>query len=74
MTAIEQAVKESVKDEVNQLPPTLTAQNLHDYLKIGWNKVYELLRSNEIPNRKIGRQYRVNRIEFVQWLHRKEEK
>ena len=74
MDAIQQAVKESVKNEVDQLPPTLTAEDIKNYLNVGWNKTYELLRRNDnpIPHRRIGRQYRINRVQFIQWLYEKD--
>jgi excisionase family DNA binding protein len=53
---------------MNELPFVLTPSDIKDYLKIGWNKVYELLSSGEIPSKRVGKQYRISKSKFIEWM------
>ena len=48
----------------------LTTDELIRWLGLGRTKVYELLRSGEIPSYKIGRVRRIRRQDVEAWLER----
>ncbi len=48
----------------------LTAEETAKFLGIGMNKMYELLSSNTIPSRRIGRKYLIPREGVERWLLR----
>ena len=54
MQAYEQTLFEKYSD-------VITVEELAKMLKIGRNSAYELMRSNQIPRIKIGRQFRVTK-------------
>ena len=71
MSLISEAVKESFKEEAEQLPSTLTHKDIMRDLQLGKDKVYELLRSdNGIPCRRLGWQFRVNKFDYLEWKYK----
>ncbi len=50
----------------------LTVRDVQEATKLGRTKVYELLRSGELPHLKIGRSVRIRRDALTQWLARQE--
>lgn len=46
----------------------LTARDLMSILKLGRNKVYELLQTDEIKSVKLGRSYRVDENDLKEYL------
>jgi putative molybdopterin biosynthesis protein len=46
----------------------LTVRELQQLLKIGRNKVYELLRSGEIPCVRLGKQIRIRRVDVEVYI------
>ena len=47
---------------------TMTVSEMAGCLGIGLNRAYELVKSGRIPNLKIGRQIRIPRKAFYEWL------
>lgn len=52
----------------NDLPDVLTPDEVKDYLKIGRNTVYRMLREGEIPSVRIGKLYRVPKMMLAAML------
>lgn len=52
----------------NDLPPVLTPEDVQHYLHIGRTKAYQLVRSGALPAVRVGRQYRIPRAYFVEYL------
>ncbi|OUP55268.1 hypothetical protein B5F15_15060 [Butyricicoccus pullicaecorum] len=54
----------------DQLPLVLTVQDVARVLKLGVGMVYELLRSGELPSRRIGArgQFRVTRSDLIRYI------
>lgn len=46
----------------------LTVSEMRQALKIGRNKSYELLNTGTIPSRKVGRNYRIPKINIINYL------
>ena len=55
MTAVDQAIKEQIKEEVADMPAVLTTQDIHNFFNgtMGWNKIYEIVQ--QMPYRKFGK-------------------
>lgn len=53
----------------------MTLREISQFLKIGTTTIYTLVRNEEIPARKIGREWRFLKSEIVEWMkkdhHRK---
>lgn len=47
--------------------PRLRPSEIASYLDVALSTIYELIRSGELPAKKIGRQYRIPREEFLRW-------
>lgn len=52
-----------------QLPLALKANDIAEVLQVGLNSAYDLLNSGEFHVVKIGKQKRVSRDVFLQWLN-----
>jgi hypothetical protein len=53
----------------DELPITLTAEDIKEILQIGITNAYELLNSGQFHVVKIGRQLRVSKTVFLKWLN-----
>jgi excisionase family DNA binding protein len=53
----------------DQLPEYLTPEEFRDYMRIGRNSVYELLRRDEIPHVRFGRTIRIPKAALQQLNH-----
>ena len=51
------------------LPDILSPDEVMDYLQIGRNTVYKLLKSGEIPSIRIGKKYRTPKILLADMLN-----
>ncbi len=56
-----------------ELPLLLTAAQVEAALQLGRTRTYELLRSGEIPVRRVGRLIRVSRLALEQWIAQTED-
>ena len=56
---------------VDECPVTLRVEDLMSLLGIGRNTAYKLVKSGEIRSIKIGRQIRIPRQYFVEFLNQK---
>jgi len=52
----------------DDIPEVLTVEDLKRVLKIGTNKAYEIVNQVSFPKVKIGRQIRIPKRLFLQWL------
>lgn len=53
---------------MTQLPELMTVKELQNYLGIGKDKAYALVKSKSFPSVKIGGRYYVIKSDFVSWL------
>lgn len=53
---------------LKQYKDVLTFKELKEVLKFGKNKVYKLLQNGEISSTKIGRDYRILKINIINYL------
>ena len=53
---------------MTQLPELMTVKELQNYLGIGKDKAYALVKSKSFPSAKIGGRYYVIKPDFVSWL------
>lgn len=51
------------------MEPMLDIKDLMNYLKIGKNKAYNLMRSDSFPSIKIGSQYRVRKEDLEEFIN-----
>ena len=49
---------------------TLTVKQTAKYLGIGYNKAYELVKGNIIPNLMIGNQYKIPKVGLNEWIEK----
>ncbi len=49
-------------------PEFLTTDEVLEYLRINARTVYRLIRNGELPAVRIGRQWRIRRLDLDQWL------
>lgn len=70
MTAVDQAIKEQIKEEVADMPSVLTTQDIYNYFsgEMGWNKVYEIVQ--QMSYRKFGKKYYIPKVSFMQFLYK----
>lgn len=53
---------------VEALPLVMTPMDVAAVLKISRNTAYELVHRDSFPSLKIGKQYRIPRDKFINWL------
>ena len=53
-----------------RLPDVLTPKQVAEYLQLGRDKTYQMLRSGELPGVRVGRTYRIPRRLLEEWLAR----
>lgn len=58
-----------MNERPNIFTEMLTVRQLQSQLKIGRNKTYELIRSGEIPSKRIGRQIRIRQADIIDYLN-----
>ena len=58
-----------MNERPNIFTEMLTVRQLQAQLKIGRNKTYELIRSGEIPSKRIGRQIRIRQADIIDYLN-----
>lgn len=52
-------------------PDVIRPQQLKDMLQMGRTKIYELLRTNQIPNKRIGANYFIRKDAVIAYLEEK---
>ena len=58
----------SVVTEFSALPLVLTPVDIANVLGVSRNTAYEFIHSKGFPAFKVGKQYRVKRDRFIQWM------
>ena len=53
-----------------RLPDVLTPKQVGEYLQLGRDKTYRLLKSGELPSVRLGRTYRIQKCALDDWLAR----
>ena len=53
---------------MSELPELMTVKELREYLHIGKDKAYELVKGKSFPSIRIGGRYYVLKPEFIEWL------
>lgn len=53
---------------VEALPLVMTPMDVAAVLKISRNTAYELVHRDSFPSLKVGKQYRIPRDKFINWL------
>lgn len=61
-------MREEVYSEGMELPQILTPEDVARVLHISRNTAYEVIHSKGFPAFKVGKQYRVKRDRFIQWM------
>jgi excisionase family DNA binding protein len=69
----ENAVKEQIDYDFEQIPFALGVSDLKEFLPLSDSKIYMMLDAGEIPVRKIGGKWTVLRSEFLAWFFGSEE-
>ena len=64
-----EALKECIMKTRDDLPMSLTTQDLMDILPFGSTKTYELLRTGEIPSKKVHGKLVIPRDKFLAWFY-----
>ncbi len=53
-----------------KLPEVLTPKQVADYLQLGRDKTYQMLKCGELSSVRLGRTYRIQRRALDDWLAR----
>lgn len=61
-------MSKTVYRSIDELPLILTPEHVGAVLGISRNNAYAVLHSKGFPVIKIGKQYRINRDKFMQWV------
>ena len=51
----------------NERPPILTLENVAEYLRVHPSTIYRMLKRNQLPAFKLGRDWRFNRESIDRW-------
>ena len=65
-------MKKTVIKEANDLPLVMAPADVAKVLRVSKNKVYEIVHSEGFSAFKVGKQYRVRRDRFFDWLDTKQ--
>lgn len=60
--------KKNKYTSIDEVPLTLTVEDLADILNIGRNTAYELVRSNQIKSFYVGRQIRIYKYDLLAYM------
>ena len=73
MTAVQEAIKEQIQQEMADLPAVLTVKDIYDYFggEMGMNKVYEIVQ--QMDYRKFGKKYYIPKCSFMNFLYKEGE-
>jgi hypothetical protein len=66
-------LKEMIQEDREKLPLILTPSDLIEILPFGRSKVYHILRSGELPAKKVGGSIIIHRDKFLLWLFDEED-
>jgi hypothetical protein len=61
-------LKDMIQEDREKLPLILTPSDLIEILPFGRSKVYHILRSGELPAKKVGGSIIIHRDKFLFWL------
>lgn len=61
-------MSKTVYRSIDELPLMLTPEDIGAVLGISRNNAYAVIHSKDFPVVKIGKQYRINKDKFMQWL------
>ena len=69
MTAVQEAIKEQIQQEMAELPAVLTVKDIYDYFggEMGMNKVYEIVQ--QMNYKRVGKKYYVPTPRFMEFLY-----
>ena len=67
------STQSSPSPTVDNLEEMLTLREASNMLKVGRNTMYELVRSGEIPARKVRSEWRIVRRRLLEWMYSGEE-
>jgi excisionase family DNA binding protein len=62
-------IKDMIQKERETLPLILTPADIIEILPFGRSKVYEMIRTGEVPAKKVGGSIIIHRDQFLLWLH-----
>ncbi len=60
-----------MQSKISEPKDVLTVQEMAEILRIGRNAAYALAASEEFPSIRVGRQFRISKSAFDDWLRRK---
>ena len=63
------AVSKHNSNVITEYPDVLTPEDVMEFLSIGRNTVYNILKTGELPSIKIGKQYRIPKRYVLQYLY-----
>ena len=69
MTAVQEAIKEQIQAEIEDMPAVLTVKDIYNYFngEMGMNKVYEIVQ--QMDYRKFGKKYYIPKCSFMNFLY-----
>ena len=58
---------------VNPIGELMTADEVAEYLRVNRTRIYRLLKRKELPAFKVGTDFRLRRVDVVEWIIKKEQ-
>jgi excisionase family DNA binding protein len=68
----EKVLKNLIENSRQELPFSLNPKHLKELLPHGETKIYQMLERGEIPAKKIGGRWIIQRDQFLIWYHGKD--
>jgi excisionase family DNA binding protein len=59
--------------KIEELPDILTTRDLQEALPLGKNSIYQLVRREDFPARRLGRKILVSKKALLRWLETRDE-
>ena len=69
MTAVQEAIKEQIKSEMEGMPAVLTVKDIYNYFngEMGMNKVYEIVQ--QMNYKRVGKKYYIPKASIMNFLY-----
>ncbi len=68
LSLLDNTSKQVAITQCDELPLVLTPMDIAKVLNISKNTAYEMVHSKDFPCFKVGKQYRIRRERFFQWM------
>ena len=68
MTPLELAQKDSMKDQLDNLPFVMTPKKARKIIDVGHNKIYQLLNSGQLKAKRLHGKWLINKYDLMEFV------